>query len=149
MNIASEPVNHPASGSDPLDSGVVRFLGLTGTDDGIKLNDIRSKAASELKRFGDDLGQHLKEIDISVPPAIQLRSTEEGGVAVFGDHFGKEKIESFINTDTRLMKCFKEVEVLHEILRRAELRGTGQTTEGQHFNLGLTSLGSIAFFSAD
>lgn len=149
MNIAGEPVNQSAGGDDALDVGIARFLGLTDTEEGIKLNDIRSKAAAELKRFGDDVGDHLARIGLTVPPAIQLRSDEGGKIVVLGDHFGKEKIESFINADTRLLKWFKEVEVLHEILRRAELRGTGQTTEGQHFNLGLTSLGSIGFFSGE
>ncbi len=130
-----------------LDDGVARFLGLAGNDGQVRLSDIRSKAANELTRYGDDLMGHLSGLGVTVPPAIQLASNEGGQVNVLGDHPAKTQIESFINNDTRLLKWFKEIEVLHEILRRAELSGRSEEFTRQHFNLGLTSIGSIAFFA--
>lgn len=148
MNIASEAMGVPETApSEALDEGVARFLGLGDTDAGVRLADIRAKAAGELKRYGDDIGESLSRAAISIPPAIQIRSAETQGVEVVGDHPAKAKIEELINSDTRLLKWFKEIEVLHEILRRAELRDIEGIPPLQHFNLGLTSLGSIAFFS--
>ena len=147
--MASEAVGVPDTApSEALDEGVARFLGLGDTDAGIRLADIRAKAASELKRYGDDIGEHLAKAAIAIPPAIQIRSTETHGVEVVGDHPSKAKIEALVNGDTRLLKWFKEVEVLHEILRRAEFSEKALAANRHHFNLGLTSLGSIAFFSA-
>ncbi len=130
-----------------LDGGIARFLGAEGGEGPVRLSDIRSKAANELKRYGDDLMGHLDGLGVTVPPAIQLASTEGGLVAVLGDHPAKNTIETFVNNDTRLLKWFKEVEVLHEIMRRAELSGRSEEFARQHFNLGLTSIGSIAFFA--
>ncbi|TJZ76235.1 hypothetical protein [Chitiniphilus eburneus] len=134
--------------SSALDDGVARFLGASGEDGEVRLSDIRAKAAIELKKYGEDLGALLVQQKITIPPAIQLTSADDGRVAVQGDHPAREQIEAFINGDTRLLKWFKEIEVLFEILRRTELRGAADPQPAQHFNLGLTSLGSIAFFAA-
>jgi hypothetical protein len=148
VNSVSEAVDR-LEGEDGLDDGIARFLGVSDPEEGIKLADVRSKAASELQRYGDDLSGLLAQQGITVPPAFQLRSVEGGNVAVAGDHPSKAAIEGMINADTRLLKWFKEVEVLHDILRRAELRGSEQTLDGQHFNLGLTSIGAIGFYTGN
>ncbi|XZG69330.1 hypothetical protein ACTSKR_11775 [Chitinibacteraceae bacterium HSL-7] len=131
-----------------LDQGVARFLGVADGDGQMKLSDVRTRATGELSRYGDDLLNVLASHGLSVPPAIHLASTQEGGVAVLNDHPEKTRIEAVINADTRLLKWYKEVEVLFDIVRRAELRGSGQTLADQHFNLGLTSAGPIGFFAA-
>ena len=146
MNSVSEAVERLEEG-DGLDDGIARFLGASDPEEGIKLTDVRQKAASELKRYGEDLMNLLAEQGVTVPPAFQLRSVEGGNVGVVGEHPQKAQIETMINGDTRLLKWFKEVEVLHEIMRRAELRGSEQSLAEQHFNLGLTSLGAIGFFT--
>ncbi|WP_035055531.1 hypothetical protein [Andreprevotia chitinilytica] len=148
MNSVTEPLSRP-EGEDGLDEGIARFLGASDPDEGIKLADVRQKAASELKRYGDDLLEHLGQLGVNVPPAIQLRSTEGGLVLVASESDAKDKIEAFINADTRLLKWFKEVEVLHDILRRTELRDSDEKLADQHFNLGLTSLGAIAFYTGN
>ncbi|GAA5785161.1 hypothetical protein GCM10007860_15600 [Chitiniphilus shinanonensis] len=143
MNMVSEMGEGTA-----LDDGIARFLGVSGDEGEIRLSDIRNKAAIELKKYGEDLGALLLQHEITVPPAIQLVGTDDGRIAVQGEHPAKERIEGVINGDTRLLKWFKEIEVLFEILRRTELRGAADPVPPQYFNLGLTSLGSIAFFSA-
>ncbi|KAF0811679.1 hypothetical protein IGB42_03837 [Andreprevotia sp. IGB-42] len=148
MNSVGEAVDDLETG-DSLDDGIARFLGVSDPDEGIKLGDIRQKAASELKRYGEDLQGQLSARGITVPPAFQLRSIEGGNVGVAGDHPEKAQIEGLINADTRLLKWFKEVEVLHEILRRTELSGSEENLADQHFNLGLTSLGAIGFFTGN
>ncbi|QLI80418.1 hypothetical protein HZU75_02065 [Chitinibacter fontanus] len=141
----SEPIVDQ-QGTTLLD--LARMVSDSGAQDGIELSDLKSSAANELSRFGDDLASHLAaHAQVHVPPAYQLRSTAQGQVAVIGDHPDKEKIETYLNNDTRLLKWFKELEVLFEIQRRLELDALGESMQGQVFNLGMTSLGCIAFFT--
>lgn len=134
--------------SSGLDVGVARFLGISETgDDGIRLADIRAKAASDLTDYGKVLMAALDKMGIRIPPAIQLHSPDEGHVVALGDNAGVAQVTDLINNDTVLLKRFKEIEVLHVLIRRAELRLAGQPMTSQHFNLGLTSLGCIAFFT--
>ncbi|WP_373975962.1 hypothetical protein NT239_04105 [Chitinibacter sp. SCUT-21] len=129
---------------------LARMVSEKGPQDGIGLSDLKASAANELRRFGDDLSSHLAaHTAIQVPPAYQLRSTSNGQVCVVGEHPDKAKIENYLNSDTRLLKWFKEIEVLFEIQRRLELNATGGTMDDQVFNLGMTSLGSIAFFTTE
>lgn len=131
-----------------LDEGIARFLGGgEASEDGIALGDIRAKAASELTVYGQILQAELDKLGIHIPPAIQLHSPDEGHVLALGDHPETAKITDLINSDMFLLKRFKEVEVLHVLLRRAELRTNQQPMTCQHFNLGVTSLGCIAFFT--
>lgn len=116
-------------------------------DEGIRLSDIRAKAAADLTDYGRVLMAELGKLGIRIPPAIQLHSPDEGHVLAMGDNAGINQITDLINNDTVLLKRFKEIEVLHVLIRRAELRMTGQPMTCQHFNLGLTSLGCIAFFT--
>ncbi len=134
--------------SAALDEGIARFLGVDGsTEGGVSLSDVRAKAASELTALGLLLQAALSQRGIRMPPAIQLHSPDEGHVRALGDHPATEEITELINNDTCLLKRFKEVEVLHVLLRRADLRASKQSMTCQHFNLGLTSLGCIAFFT--
>ncbi len=131
-----------------LDEGIARFLGVKDAgDDGIRMTDVRTKAASELTLFGASLADALSKLDIRIPPAVQLHSPDEGHVVALGDHPATQQITELISSDLSLLKRFKELEVLHVLLRRAELRHAGQPMTCQHFNLGLTSLGCIAFFT--
>ncbi|WP_432720627.1 hypothetical protein R0381_003060 [Jeongeupia wiesaeckerbachi] len=129
-----------------IDEGIARFLGINPGSDAFRLADVRNKATSELKTLGDALVAHLDAIDVRIPPALQLVGGEVGRIVVASEHGAKAAIEARINGDTRVLKTFKEVELLFEILRKAELRDT-ERFKSQHFNLGLTSLGSIAFFT--
>ncbi len=130
-----------------LGEGIARLLGGEAGEDGIPLGDIRAKAASELTAYGQTLLAELEKRGYRVPPAVQLHSPDEGHVIALGDHPATSAISDLINNDLFLLKRFKEVEVLHVLLRRTELRKTGQPMTCQHFNLGLTSLGCIAFFT--
>ncbi|SFN22786.1 hypothetical protein SAMN05660284_00925 [Formivibrio citricus] len=131
-----------------LDEGIARFLGVGETcEGGVPLGDIRVKAASELSAYGQVLQAELGKRGIRIPPAIQLHSPDEGHVLALGDHPATAEITDLINNDMLLLKRFKEVEVLHVLLRRAEQRINKQAMTCQHFNLGMTSLGCIAFFT--
>jgi hypothetical protein len=128
---------------------LARMISDAGAQDGIELNDLKSSTAKELRRFGEDLASHLTiHAKVHVPPAYQLRSVSDGKVEVIGDHPNKVAIENYLNNDTRLLKWFKEIEVLFEIQHRLELTASGNQITGQVFNLGMTSLGSIAFFTS-
>ncbi|PHV03704.1 hypothetical protein CSQ88_00445 [Iodobacter sp. BJB302] len=146
MNTVSESaaVSSDQQGSTLLE--IASLLSDGSPEEGFSLTELNAKAASELKRFGDDLQSHLALIGVTVPPALQLQGDNKGAVYVIGEHALKAEIENFLNNNTRLLKWYKEVEVMHEILRSTEL-DHGQTLEGQVFNLGLTSLGCVAFFS--
>ncbi|AZN36276.1 hypothetical protein [Iodobacter ciconiae] len=125
---------------------IASFLSDGSPEEGLSLTELNAKAASELKRFAEDLQSHLALIGVTVPPALQFRGDDKGAIYVIGEHALKVEIESFLNKNSRLLKWYKEIEVMHEILRSTEL-APGQTLEGQVFNLGLTSLGCVAFFS--
>lgn len=133
-----------------MDEGIARLLGaqVSGGDDQIVLADVRTRAAIELSRYGDKLVADLGLIGVTVPPAIQLQSTDENHVVVLGDHTKAQIIADLINSDTCLLKWFKEVELLHTVIRRVEMRASGEDMSHQHFNLGVTSIGCIAFFTA-
>jgi hypothetical protein len=115
-------------------------------EEGFSLLELKEKSASELTRFGLDLQTHFTLLGVTIPPALQLRGDNEGAMHVIGEHALKVEIEAFLNNNSRLLKWYKEIEVMHEILRSTELNGA-QSLEGQVFNVGLTSLGCIAFFS--
>ncbi|GHD60961.1 hypothetical protein [Jeongeupia chitinilytica] len=129
-----------------IDEGIARFLGIDPNAETFRLTDVRNKATSELKNLGDEITAHLDAIGVRIPPAVQFVGGEAGHIVVASEHADKASIETRLNGDTRVLKMFKEVELLFEILRKAELRDT-ERFKSQHFNLGLTSLGSIAFFT--
>lgn len=131
-----------------LDEGIARFFGVSDIQSGgLPLSDVRSKAAAELSSFGTSLNAELAKIGVHIPPAIQLHSPDEGHVLALGDNPATQQITDLINGDVFLLKRFKEVEVLHVLMRRVELRLSNQAMTCQHFNIGLTSLGCIAFFT--
>ncbi|MFC7419177.1 hypothetical protein ACFQNF_04740 [Iodobacter arcticus] len=146
MNTVSDlaAVSGDLQGSTLLE--IASFLSDGSPEEGFSLTELNAKAASELKRFGVDLQSHLGLIGVTIPPALQLRGDNVGALHVIGEHALKAEIEAFLNDNTRLLKWYKEIEVMYEILRRTEL-APGQSLEGQVFNLGLTSLGCVAFFS--
>lgn len=130
-----------------LDEGVARIFGITPDQGGLQLDDMRQKAAVSLADYGRMLGDLLEKSTISIPPPVQLQWWHEGSrIKVVADHPEAERIEAVLNGNGDVVGKFKELEVLHEILRNTELAGVG-TTENTHFNVGLTSTGPIAFFS--
>jgi len=132
-----------------MDEGILRLLGAqsSGNEAQIALTDVRARAASELSRYGEKLVADLAMIGVTVPPAIQLQSTDETHVVVIGEHAKASAIADLINGDTCLLKWFKEVELLYTVIRRVETRMTGEDFAHQHFNLGVTSVGCIVFFT--
>lgn len=134
--------------SAELDEGIARLLGIGNpAGDSIRMADVHARAASELTVYGASLLDELSKLGIRIPPAVQLHSPDEGHVVALGSHPATEQITELINGNLFLLKRFKEVEVLHVLMRRVELRQAGQPMTCQHFNLGLTSIGCIAFFT--
>lgn len=136
-------------GSTLLD--LARFLQQGGADATLELDGIRRKAANELQRYGQDIGSHLALLGIRIPPAVQLTMLADGSqLHVENDHPQKAEIEAFLQKESRLVKWFKEIEVLHEILRRIDLRRSLNPDEAslENFSIGLTSVGCIAFFTS-
>ncbi len=131
-----------------LDQELARLLGAGRLrKEGIPLADLRAKAASELGDYGRRLDMILAGERIRIPPAIHLHATEDGHVVALGNHSERSRVAELINRDDGLLLRFREVELLHVLIRRAEQARNGQSMTCQHFNIGLTSLGCIAFFT--
>ena len=130
-----------------LDDGLARIFGISPDQAGLQLDAIRGKAASNLAAYGKLLAELLDGQSIPVPPPVHLQWWHEGSrIQVVGDHPDRERIEVLLNGDGELVEEFKELELLHEIVRNTELAGAS-TTDGQHFNIGITSSGPLAFFT--
>ncbi|QDQ25112.1 hypothetical protein FNU76_01375 [Chitinimonas arctica] len=130
-----------------LDEGLARIFGISSDMAGVQLDAIRGKAAANLANYGKSLATLLEGQAVPVPPPVQLQWWSEGSrIQVVGSHPDRERIEILLNGDGELVEEFKELELLHEIVRNTELAGQG-TTCGQHFNIGLTSTGPLAFYT--
>ncbi len=141
---------------------VVRLIG-NPAKGALYLSDVRSRAAMALERYGRYLAGVLREQSITVPPAVNLQTDGSGKVMVVGEHPEKHLLERLFASTPKLVKGFKELEVLHEIIRSQEeamlfqqllqrnpaAAAKRRATECAPpvFNLGITSGGPLAFFS--
>ncbi|MDK2125267.1 hypothetical protein [Parachitinimonas caeni] len=131
-----------------LDAGIARIFGADPAEPGLNLDNIRTKASTNLAAYARHLSELFARQQVPVPPPVNLQWWHEGSrIMVVGNHPDRERIEILLNGDGELVEEFKELELLHEIVRNAELAGEA-TTENQHFNIGLTSTGALAFFTA-
>lgn len=136
-----------SSTEECLDKGIARIFGVSPEQDGVHLDVIRQQAASSLAAYGRLLAELFERESVSVPPAVNLRWWSQGSrVRVVGEHPCREKIERAINSHGKLVELFKELELLYEILHNTELAGR-LGTQQQCFNVGITSAGSLAFFT--
>lgn len=134
--------------SPRLEEEVARLLGAGKLEgEGIPLSDLCASAASELGAYGRDLAGVFVAARIRIPPAIHLQVAEQGHVLALGNHPQRSRVAELINLDDSLLLRFREIELLHILIRRTELARNGQSMSCQHFNIGLTSLGCIAFFT--
>ncbi|MBV8466621.1 MAG: hypothetical protein JO218_11825 [Burkholderiales bacterium] len=130
-----------------LDSGLARIFGIEPNKAGVHLDKIRAKAATNLAAYGRLLADLFARQSVPVPPPVHLQWWAEGSrICVVGGHPEKDRIEIILNGDGEIVEEFKELELLHEIVRSTETAGKPETG-GQHFNIGLTSSGPIAFFT--
>lgn len=130
-----------------LDVGIARIFGIDTADGNVQLDDMRLKAAGSLANYGRYVAELFTKQGISLPPPVHLQWWAEGSrILVAGGHPDADRIEVLLNGEGELVGKFKELEVLHEIVRSIELAGQG-STDGQHFNVGITSTGPVAFFS--
>ncbi|MBL8508755.1 hypothetical protein [Chitinimonas sp. JJ19] len=130
-----------------LDEGLARIFGIATDQAGVQLEAIRSKAAANLAAYGKLIAEMFDKQSVPVPPPVHLQWWHEGSrIQVVGSHPDRERIEVLLNGDGEMVEEFKELELLHEIVRNTELAGEG-TTQGQHFNIGITSTGPLAFYT--
>ncbi|GLR13119.1 hypothetical protein GCM10007907_19090 [Chitinimonas prasina] len=130
-----------------LDEGLARIFGIATDQAGVQLEAIRSKAAANLAAYGKLIAEMFDKQSVPVPPPVHLQWWPEGSrIQVVGSHPDRERIEVLLNGDGEIVEEFKELELLHEIVRNTELAGEG-TTQGQHFNIGITSTGPLAFYT--
>jgi len=130
-----------------LDEGLARIFGIASDQAGVQLEAIRSKAAANLAAYGKLIAEMFDKQSVPVPPPVHLQWWHEGSrIQVVGSHPDRERIEVLLNGDGEMVEEFKELELLHEIVRNTELAGEG-TTQGQHFNIGITSTGPLAFYT--
>jgi hypothetical protein len=133
---------------DPLSPGVARLLGFADTPASLRLSDLRLRAASMLDGYGKHLQMLLRANQVRIPPALNLQTRPDGHIMVVGDHPDAAKVIGLFEFDISLVKGFKEVEVLHEIVRQAEAQASGEMHSSlPHFNLGVTSAGALVFFT--
>ncbi len=141
---------------------VVRLIGDPAKQE-LYLSDVRSKAAESVLHYGRYFARLLRDLGVVIPPAINLQSGARGEVCVAGDHPDKSAVEALIASNTRLVEGFKEIEVLHEIIRSQEEallfrrlmqqnpaaaeKLLASKTQLPVFHLGITSAGPLAFFS--
>lgn len=141
---------------------VVRLIGNPANGE-LYLSDIRGRAAQTLQRYGRYVAELFREHSITIPPAVNLQTGPDGEVRVVGDHPERAQIERLFAAAPKLVKGFKEVEVVHEIIRTQEeamlfqqlMQLNPVAAEKRRamesavpvFNLGITSGGPLAFFS--
>ncbi|MBV8658871.1 MAG: hypothetical protein JO142_13685 [Burkholderiales bacterium] len=138
-----------ADGNDQnrLDKGLVRLFGVEPGEAGVHLDAIRTKAAGNLAAYGKVLAELFAKQTTPIAPPVHLQWWPEGSrIRVIGEHKDRERIEVVLNGDGDIVEEFKELELLHEIVRSTESIGQSAPS-GQYFNIGITSSGPIAFFS--
>ncbi|QNM98750.1 hypothetical protein [Chitinimonas koreensis] len=130
-----------------LDAGLARIFGIAPDEAGVNLDAIRTRAANNLAAFGKLVAELFQRQSVPVPPPVHLQWWEEGSrIKVVGSHPDLERIEVLLNGDGELVEEFKELELLHEIVRNTEFAGQEEIA-GQHFNIGVTSSGPVAFYT--
>ncbi|MFC4158660.1 hypothetical protein [Chitinimonas lacunae] len=133
--------------NEQLDQGLAKIFGIKPDQAGVNLEAIRLRAATALDKYGRTVAELFARQSVPVPPPVHLQWWAEGSrVQVVNAHPDRERIEVILNGHGDVVEDFKELELLHEILRNTELAGAG-TTADQHFSVGITSSGPIAFFS--
>lgn len=133
--------------NEQLDQGLAKIFGIKPDQAGVNLDSIRQRAAISLDKYGRLIAEAFSRQSVPVPPPVHLQWWAEGSrIQVVNAHPDRELIEIILNGNGELVEEFKELELLHEIVRNTELAGAG-TTANQHFSIGITSSGPIAFFS--
>jgi hypothetical protein len=131
-----------------LDPGLSRLFNVEPGEPGLHLDNVRARAANNLQAFGQMVNAVFARQEVPVPPPVHLQWWPEGSrIKVVGGHPDRERIEVILNAEGDIVEEFKELELLHEIIHNAEIVGSG-TTEGQHFNVGITSSGPVVFYTA-
>jgi hypothetical protein len=138
---------------DESSGEIVALAPLSGVvQTGCQLSDLRLQAANVLNYYATVLRQQLQLHDVTIPPALNLQTDSDGQVRVLANHPASQRVETLLKHDASLLSGFKEVEVLHEMIRRAEdsikpKRLVYPAYWSPHFNLGVTSSGVLVFFT--
>jgi hypothetical protein len=127
------------------DTGLQHIFGHAAESESIPLTVIRRRAKRQLSRFDKLAREQLASLDVGIPPAIGLINCPECALTVDNRHPQLDILLKWIDGNTLLEKRFKEVEVLFEMVRAAEMPGrTFPATSC--FHIGLTSAGPVAYF---
>lgn len=127
------------------DSGLQNIFGHAAQEEVLPLATIRRRAKRQLSRFDRFAREQLDALGVSTPPAISLISCPECALTVDNQHPQLELLMKWIAGNTQLEKNFKEVEVLFEMVRAAEMPGQ-IFPPTSCFHIGLTSAGPVAYF---
>lgn len=123
-----------------------RLFGPTARSDKLlPLNAIKRRAARALGRFDHYARRELEKHKVTLPPALNFVSHQQGELALGVDHPQRDTINAWLAGNAKLAKRFKEVEILFEIVYAAENPGI-VLSNTIHFHIGLTSAGPIAYF---
>jgi len=117
-----------------------------GTETGVlTLAAISQRAQRQLSKFDLLARQELEQRGIAVPPGIGLLGCPQCALKLEGDHPQAVELQQWLDGNTKIAKCFKEVEVLFELVRATE--APGQTFSADScFHIGITRAGPVAYF---
>ncbi len=131
-----------------LSRGLEQVLGpLDVQVGGYRLSHLRQHAAESLTTFAELAYQSLNNMGVQLPPAVDVFAGEDSLLEIDLRHPDAPLAEAALCNDIELARRFKEVEVLHELLRAID--GAGDSSPAMHavFHVGLTSMGPVAFFA--
>nr|WP_294864436.1 hypothetical protein [uncultured Pseudogulbenkiania sp.] len=124
--------------------GLARLFGEADSGSAVSLAGIRERANKQLSRFVALAQQQLAQRTVTIPPALSLVG-QDGELVLESQHPQAEAIREWLKGNSEIVKKFKEVEVLFEIVRAAEHPGV-VFPETSRFHVGLTSAGPVAYF---
>jgi len=124
---------------------LTRFFGPSDHAGTVSLDSFRRRAKRHLSIFDELARRQLKARGISIPPAISLVACPNCALTLDGEHPQREAIVEWLRQDGKIVKKFKEVEVLFEVIRAAEAPHVSVAVE-YCFHVGLTSAGPVVFF---
>jgi hypothetical protein len=117
-----------------------------GAETGVlSLDAIRRRAQRQLSKFDSEAREELQQLDIEVPPGIGLLGCPQCSLILEGEHPQSQALRQWLDGNTRIVKRFKEVEVLFEMLRAIEAPGQ-IAAAASCFHIGLTRAGPVAYF---
>lgn len=134
-----------ATNQTAANAGFDRIFDFSSKSGTISLNSIRQRAKRQLSGFYTYALKELRQQHIDIPPALGLTCGPTRQLMLDGEHPQAEQIQQWLDNNITLLKNFKEVEVLFEMVRATEQPGQ-LFPATSCFHIGLTSAGPLVYF---